>query len=282
MASNADKILSEARKWLGHYERRPQRDNQGWDNPQTYSGGSWVVNKSQRDAGYSTPVPWCGCFVVFCANRAGYKSYQHVSNGGVGHGATAITYSEARRRGWLKRKPVAGALMIRNGVHVGIVDRVYDNGTYSTIEGNSDDAVSARVRSVKDNWHFIVPPDLGTATNNNTQVMYAFERTDVKIYGGWRTKAIRNQQMRRFKKEHPDWWTRPIKTTKPQPYSFEAGPPGSWASPQQFGGWSSKSIRDEQLSLFRKANPGVPTRTYNYRRRISGPPPSATGYDKFS
>ncbi len=282
MASNADKILSEARKWLGHYERRPQRDNQGWDNPQTYSGGSWVVNKSQRDAGYSTPVPWCGCYVVFCANRAGYKAYQHVSNGGVGHGSTAITYSEARRRGWLKRKPVAGALMIRNGVHVGIVDRVYDNGTYSTIEGNSGDAVSARLRSVKDNWHFVVPSDLGTASNNNTQVMYAFERTDVKIYGGWRTKAIRNQQMRRFKKARPDWWTRPIKTTKPQPYSFEAGPPGSWASPQQFGGWSSKSIRDEQLSLFKKANPGVPTRTYNYRRRISGPPPSATGSDKFS
>ena len=274
MATNAEKVLAEARKWLGHREREPQRDNVGTGNPPTSSAGSWIVNKCWQEGGYSSPQPWCGCFVIFVANRCGYKAYQPTSKGGVGHGYTGSTYSEAQKRGWLKSKPVSGALLIKNGKHVGIVDHVYSDGSYSTIEGNSNDAVSARRRSLSEGWSFVVPPDLGGVGSSSEVTMYAFERLDVKIYGGWGTKEARDGQMESFKNGRPEYWTRALKTTKPAPYSFEAGPPGTYGKPTKYGGWSSKETRDKQLAEFQAANPGIPTRTYNYKKTVAGAPPA--------
>lgn len=277
--SNADKVLAEARRWLGHSERKPQLDNVGTGNPPTYSEGSWIINDAWRLSGYTGPVPWCGCYVVWVATRCmpgGYKPYMHTSKGGVGHGATATTYSEASKRGWLKSKPVPAALLIKNGTHVGFVDKVYSDGSYSTIEGNSNDAVSARRRSPGENWMFVIPPDLGSPSAESTVTMYAFERLDVgKVYGGWATREARDGQMQAFKNGRPDYWTRAIKTTKKQPYAFETGPPGTYGLPRQYGGWPSKEVRDEQLALFQAANPHVPCRTFNYKKTQSGPPPPA-------
>ena len=273
--SNADKVLAEARKWLGHSERKPQLDNVGTGNPPTYSEGSWIVNKCWQEGGYSSPQPWCGCFVIFVANRCGYKAYQPTSKGGVGHGYTGTTYSEAQKRGWLKSKPVPAALLIRNGKHVGFVDKVYSDGTYSTIEGNSGDAVSARRRSAADGYSFIVPPDLGSASAESVVTMYAFERLDIKTYGGWATKEARDGQLAKFKAANPDYWTRAIKTTKKSPYAFEAGPPGTYGTPKQYGGWSDKATRDRIHGEFQQANPNVPTRIFSYKKTQSGPPPPA-------
>lgn len=282
--SNADKVLAEARKWVGHAERAPQKDNRGTGNPPTYSEGSWIVNKCWQEGGYSSPQPWCGCFVIFVANRCGYKAYQPTSKGGVGHGYTGTTYAEAQKRGWLKSKPAPGALLIKNGKHVGFVDKVYSDGTYSTIEGNSNDAVSCRRRSTGDNWSFVVPPDLGSASAESTVTMYAFEDLRVKTYGGWGTKEARDGQLAKFETAHPDYWTRKVKTTKKSPYCFEAGPPGTYGLPKQYGGWTSKETRDRIHADFQAANPGVPTRIFSYKKTQSGPPPpappSTSGPDK--
>jgi len=281
--SNADKVLAEARKWVGHAERAPQKDNRGTGNPPTYSEGSWIVNKCWQEAGYSSPQPWCGAFVCFVAARAGYKAFQHTSKGGVGHGFTGSTFSEAQKRGWLKSKPAPGALMIQNGRHVGFVDKVYSDGTFSSIEGNSNDAVSCRRRNVSD-WAYVVPPDLGSASAESTVTMYAFEDLRVKTYGGWGTKEARDGQLAKFEAAHPDYWTRKVKTTKKSPYCFEAGPPGTYGLPKQYGGWTSKETRDRIHGDFQAANPGVPTRIFSYKKTQSGPPPpappSTSGPDK--
>ena len=78
----------------------------------------------------------------------------------------------------------------------------------------------------------------------------------------------------KFKNGNPDYWTRALKTTKKSPYSFEAGPPGTYGKPTQYGGWTSKATRDEQLAAFQAQNPGIPTRTFNYKKTVAGPPPS--------
>jgi len=282
--SNADKVLAEARKWVGHAERAPQKDNRGTGNPPTYSEGSWIVNKCWQEGGYSSPQPWCGCFVIFVANRCGYKAYQPTSKGGVGHGSTATTYSEAQKRGWLKSKPAPGALLIKNGKHVGIVDKVYSAGTNSTIDGNSNAPVSSRRRNLTEGWSFVVPPDLGSASAESTVTMYAFEDLRVKTYGGWGTKEARDGQLAKFEAAHPDYWTRKVKTTKKSPYCFEAGPPGTYGLPKQYGGWTSKETRDRIHGDFQAANPGVPTRIFSYKKTQSGPPPpappSTSGPDK--
>ena len=151
---------------------------------------------------------------------------------------------------------------------------MYSDGSYSTIEGNSNDAVSARRRSLSEGWSFVVPPDLGGVGSSSEVTMYAFERLDVKIYGGWGTKEARDGQMESFKNGRPEYWTRALKTTKPAPYSFEAGPPGTYGKPTKYGGWSSKETRDKQLEQFQAANPGIPTRTYNYKKTVAGAPPA--------
>jgi len=282
MPSNADRVIAEARKWIGHSERKPQLDNVGTGNPPTSSLGSWIVNEAiYKYGGYSSPQPWCGCYVAFVGERAQYPAFYRTSKGGVAHGYTGTTESEARKRGWMTSRPKPGSLAIRPGKHITIVVAVHSDGSYTTVGGNESDRVSER-RQTLSGYVFVTPPDLGTASGGGGAPvkMYAFSREDMALWGGWSTREARDAVMADAQADDPGAWTRAIKTTKPSPYAFESGPlldvhgRKTWGTPRIFGGWSSKSVRDEQHAAFVAANPGVPTRIYSYTKDAptSGPP----------
>jgi CHAP domain len=121
---------------------------------------------------------WCAAFVEWCWERAGLED----------HPANPSTFwfcKRAEGRGEFGPPRVGGAI-IWCGTHVGLVVAVGD-GIVHTIEGNSGDRVSRRVRAIG-GARFINPRGLGAA--DPSQVRYWLEDVgaDVKVYGPWKVK----------------------------------------------------------------------------------------------
>ncbi len=89
-------------------------------------------------------VPWCAIFVSWIFAKAGHAlpALQGVRGfAGVAAGAEAL-----RRRGELHKTPKVGDIWLHRGPsvqqdHTGIVVAVHPDGSFTTIEGNSSDAV---------------------------------------------------------------------------------------------------------------------------------------------
>lgn len=98
--------------------------------------------------GYNSRVPWCACFVSWCANQCGYIDAGIIPKfAGCSYGG----YWFIQRNQWADRHyvPQPGDIIFfdwyeegvgQDGVrdHVGIVEKV-ENGYVYTIEGNSGD-----------------------------------------------------------------------------------------------------------------------------------------------
>jgi surface antigen len=110
-------------------------------------------NDSPRIATYRAAVqgsvvgqPWCAYFVSWCAAQAGVPLGDH----GQGFGAVSQIEDWARSSGRLlpaSAKPRPGDLILFGTAHVGMVESVAADGTITTVEGNTGDAVRRRVRS---------------------------------------------------------------------------------------------------------------------------------------
>jgi hypothetical protein len=110
-------------------------------------------NDSPRIAVYRTAtqgsaagVPWCAYFVSWAAAQAGAPLGDH----GQGLGAVAQIEDWARRTGKLLpagATPRPGDLILFGSHHVGIVESVAADGTITTVEGNSGNAVRRRERA---------------------------------------------------------------------------------------------------------------------------------------
>lgn len=115
------------------------------------------------------PAYWCGAFVGWCCINAGIPRIKLPSN----MASTLNWIKWATSHGRLKTTPQRGMLFVwnSNGAgHIGFVTRVNSNGTFETIEGNTNNdgsrngyKVCRRTRSVlelkrHDKWGFI---DLG-------------------------------------------------------------------------------------------------------------------------
>lgn len=87
------------------------------------------------------PAPWCAYFVSWVARRAG----RPLGPAGQGFGYVPYLRTWASRTGRWKRTPRSGDLIVFPQ-HVGLVERVYRNGTLTTIEGNSSNRVARRWR----------------------------------------------------------------------------------------------------------------------------------------
>ena len=297
MPSNADLIIQEARKCVGHSERAPQLDNIGTANPPTYSAGSWIVNKSIEMGGYGSSggVPWCGAYCIFVGERAGVQSHFRTSKGGMSHGYTGEIERVARSRGWVQSRGVPGCLAVKPTKHVTIVTAVHSDGTYTTVGGNESDRVSER-RQTLSGYIFCVPPDLGTASGGGgAPVKYwAFQRLDIATgdyaWGGWPTPQQRDEQMALALARDPNAWARPYKDpARKSPYVFETGPKldingkKTWNTPAIFGGWSAASggaaTRDAQMAAFEAKNPGIPLRPFSYTKAAPTTGPPASGVE---
>jgi cell wall-associated NlpC family hydrolase len=110
-------------------------------------------NDSPRIAVYRSAVqgavsgqPWCAYFVSWAAAQAGAP----LGETGQGFGAVAQIEDWARRTGKLLpagATPRPGDLILFGTQHVGIVESVASDGTITTVEGNTGDAVRRRSRS---------------------------------------------------------------------------------------------------------------------------------------
>lgn len=253
------KYLDRAEKYLGEIET-PWASNQGEN-----------ITRWSREAGYSSPVPWCGCFVLGIAREIEYANAIE-----VGSGYTGTIVARAQARGWLKpggAKVLPGSLFVKGGPtgHVGIV-RDTSATLFETVEGNANHGVRSLTRSWADGWQAVVFPDLGTSSQVNVTT-YGFEDLGLKPvrFGGWPTKAQRDERMAAYRRSAPDHWVRPIRVDRPSPFAFEAGVPGSYGATWRFGTWTTKAVRDAQLIAYRAAHPGAPIRTFAQTRHGGGP-----------
>lgn len=109
-------------------------------------------NDSPRIATYRSAVrgaiagePWCAYFVSWAAAQAGYP----LGENGQGYGSVSEITSWASRTGRLlpaSATPRPGDLILFGTHHVGIVESVASDGTITTVEGNTGDAVRRRQR----------------------------------------------------------------------------------------------------------------------------------------
>jgi hypothetical protein len=105
-------------------------------------GSNWGGKVEQwiRLAGYTSPVPWCGCFVNAACMAGGVPS----GAGWIGYTPAIISHAEHGTGGWSWHsggKPGDLALFDTPGgdpaVHVGMVERKLNTTTYQTVEGNT-------------------------------------------------------------------------------------------------------------------------------------------------
>jgi hypothetical protein len=128
-------------------------------------GSNWgpVIRLYLKAAGFTTPQPWCGCFLIWCAWSAHHELKYILS------ASTVQMYARAKKAGRLSRLPKRGRIFVYHDGkvgHCGIIIKVVGAKIW-TIEGNTNDEgsregyeVCVRVRNhaeIKDHpyWGFI-------------------------------------------------------------------------------------------------------------------------------
>ena len=257
--STGSRYVDAASRWLGLVE-----------NPKGSNKGGPIMDWT-RYAGYSSPQPWCGIFVKAMASSKFGIGWANMES--VTHGYTGTIVDRAKAKGWLRKGGASvptGSLFVKGGPtgHVGIVLEA-GTTTFRTVEGNVNDGVRSYTRSWADGWQAVTPPDTGTSPSRE---MYGFEDLNIKPkrYGGWAGPEARDKQMRAFAQANPDKWTRAIRISAPSPYAFEAGPKGTYGMTWDYGPWSSKQTRDEQMHKWIASNHGN-VRTYRVSKSTLGP-----------
>ena len=93
----------------------------------------------------SMVAPWCAYFVSWAAREAGAP----LGDSGQGFGAVSDVWAWGQRNGKAipagQEPPQPGDLIVWNGRHIGIVEKVGADGSVHTIEGNSSNMVTRRV-----------------------------------------------------------------------------------------------------------------------------------------
>jgi hypothetical protein len=135
-ATPSQKIVSYARAELAKGVREV---------PDGSNGGARIRMYGLSTTARYYPAPWCAYFTSYIAKKAGVP----IGPGGTGLGYVPYIRSWAQRTGRWTQKPRPGYL-ITFPQHVGVVETVSANGTLTTIEGNSGNAVRRRYRRWKE------------------------------------------------------------------------------------------------------------------------------------
>jgi uncharacterized protein (TIGR02594 family) len=102
-----------------------------------------IAQYRSATAGAPGPGPWCAYFLSWVARQAGVP----LGERGQGFGAVEQVWSWAQRTDKAlpaSATPRPGDLIVWGGRHIGMVERVGQDGTIHTIEGNSSDRVTRR------------------------------------------------------------------------------------------------------------------------------------------
>jgi len=104
-----------------------------------------MVDEYNKAGGAALGSPWCASFVSWCLIRAGVSRSDIM--GKLGNPAwTYNWYKWAKKYGHLVVKPKRGDLFVwynnKSGGHIGFIVEVYDDGSFRTLEGNTNDGGS--------------------------------------------------------------------------------------------------------------------------------------------
>jgi hypothetical protein len=109
------------------------------EQPPGSNDGPQIAQYRQAVAGAPGPGPWCAYFASWAARQAGVPLGDH----GQGFARVDDIWSWAQQSGRATSTPQPGDLVVWDE-HVGIVESVKPDGSITTVEGNSSDAVSRR------------------------------------------------------------------------------------------------------------------------------------------
>lgn len=252
--SNGQQTLRKALSYLGSMEGPPNKS------------GDPIVSECQEMYGLNG-VPWCACFVGYCIAHSGADAKYRKDAASVVHPSTAEMVAKAKRKGWygsFTRDTKPGDLFIIDGVHVGFINALNNDGTFQTVEGNAQNGVRSLIRAWRDGWQVISFPNVGKPGPAAVVDGYGFDDTRVKLYGGWPTPEARNQQMRKFAAANPDFWTQAVRVERNSPFAFRAGPKGTWGH-YTFGPWlhsTGKATRDKQMKQWQEKHKGTTARPW--------------------
>lgn len=251
-------LIAEAQRHLGVTEATGRNDGEPIETWQREAAAA--VGKPPT---FYIGAPWCAIFQLHvhqAVNPPGFKT-------AYCHPYTGFMCAAARADDILRMDPVPGAIMVKCGVHTGLVTGVR-GALIDTIEGNQANAVRTVVRAARD-WLYIVGPWVDDV-EPQPQLVYGFDDLDVKpaTYGPWMTADGRDKMMRLFVSERGLsglWGPVPVLLDKDAPaHAFRVGAEGTYGANWRFGPWASKADRDMAMSK-RAANTGHAMRPWNRR-----------------
>lgn len=184
------------------------------------------VEKYQEGWGLGTGWPWCGGFVAWVWRQAGVDT-------DLAHPATAVMCQRAEAQGRLG-PPRPGAAIIWCGTHTGVVTHVGD-GVVHTIEGNSGDMVTRRVRATTA-ARFIIPPGLDAEPPKPAAYWLEDPAAQPRLVGPWRRERTRDRNLTRLNPAVRATAT-PV-TTGTGRYGIRIGPR------RRYGPWATALARD--------------------------------------
>ena len=226
--SYASDVLDIMEGEVGIHEN-PWGSNKGGCEKYQKPWGSWMIGQ-----------PWCGAWVAWVWKQAGMDGMD------LADPSTATMCNIASNEG-LKCSPRPGAAFVICGTHTGILHHDLGGGVWKTIEGNSNDQVQWRQRSLA-GYTIYAPPEIksGAAPPPPTTTWYYVEdvhQKGIREFGGWSSAKARDSVLkdmenpghyRAFKRDYP---------SKETPYFFE----DPSQSERYYGGWTSKEGRDKSL-----------------------------------
>lgn len=132
----ADKVLDIARSQIGITEYPPNSNNVKYN--------TMYYGQTVYDGLWGCSFPWCVVFLWWCF-RAAEMSDLFFGGGRTANCGTLADYYEARgqlvKNGY-KKGDIVFFSFSKDYQHVGIIEEVNKDGTYTTIEGNTSDSGS--------------------------------------------------------------------------------------------------------------------------------------------
>lgn len=182
--------------------------------------------------------PWCGTWGTKKGNEAGFTSADN-----PWHPSCESMWVKATANGTLTSHPQPGCAIVWRGIHTGMVVAI-GSSVVHTIEGNSGDAVSRRVRPLTGTHRYVVPKTLTQGAP--TQTVYYLEdlKAQYTVLGPWRTKVMRDRAYKRLKPARKRVAT--CLTTGDGRYVIRVG------QARHYGPWTVKASRDNAQAVLEK------------------------------
>lgn len=218
--------------------------------------------------GFLVGQPWCGTWGYDVLSRAGVP---HGDN--PFHPSCETMWQRATANGRLSTVPTVGGAILWRGTHTGIVVAVdAAAGIVHTIEGNSGDAVSRRVRALSGTHRFVSVAGVVQGPVERTVTEFWLEdlKAQYQVLGPWRVQAWRDRAYRDMKPARKRVASRV--TTGDGLFAIRVG------DTRHIGPWATDASRRKAQAIWEKRL-GRRLRAYNKTRRVSASPLAAGPVD---